>query len=139
MARENYDLFDVVNNLFGNFDKVMREVEEEFNTPNLFPSITIPSIKTYFTENRAVSDDEKTTYYHNGKVSRLDGPAVVWHDTEREDEWWVEGKLMTEKEVAKLKQKMEDEKEHEVFVDGKKVKIKGSKLKQLKELLDGNE
>lgn len=129
------DIFDIFNRFFGNMDIVMRDMEREFENPNLFPKITIPSIKTYYSEQRALKENGVTTYYNNGKVSRLDGPAVIYDD-DREDEYWLDGKRITKEEQEKALINYEEEKEHIIYVDGVPKRIKGKQYKEMKRLIE---
>lgn len=129
------DIFDRLNYFFANFDAMFRDMEHDMGMGNLLPSISIPSVKTYYTEQRAISDNEKTTYYINGKVSRLDGPAIEYKDEKKENEWWIDGKQTTKEEVEKEYQKLQDERIHHITVDGRHYEVPGKRLKELKSLL----
>ena len=130
------DIFDAVNRVFANVDGLFRDAEKELGMGNLFPHVTVPSVKTYYSEQRAIDDGEKITYFTNGKVSRVDGPAVVYHDKNKgQNEWWIDGRQVTKEAVEAAKQKIEDERVHHVSVDGRTFEVKGSELKKIKELL----
>lgn len=130
-----HDIFDIFNRVFGNMDVIMRDLEKEFHTPNLLPRITLPGIKTYYSEQRALTNDGVTTYYDNGRVSKLGGPAVVYAD-EREDEYWIDGKRISKEEHDKMLVEYEDNKIHTVYIDGKPNDIPGKKLKLLRQMLE---
>ena len=40
--------------------------------------------------NRIVQNDDRTCYYLNDKLHRIDGPAREWANGAKE--WWIEGK-----------------------------------------------
>jgi len=68
-------------------------------------------------------DKDKTIRWSNDKDERhrLDGPAVEWLDDYKE--WWVNGKLMTEKEFNKYTKPKPTCEGKVVEVDGKKYKL----------------
>jgi hypothetical protein len=128
------DPFDRMNNLFANFDVMFRELEKDFGVGNLLPHVTVPSVKTYYKDHRAVDDGEKVTFYPNGRVHRLDGPAVMWNDDSKE-EWWLDGKQVTQEEVEKERQRLADEQVHNISVDGRTYEVTGKQLRELKNQL----
>jgi hypothetical protein len=91
---------------------------------------------SYYTDDRVVDDGEKCIYYKNGLVSRLDGPAIEYHDAQKVNEWYVNGIKKTEKEVKSLYEEVIAEKEHTLYIDGKRHTIKGKKLKELRKMLE---
>ena len=116
MAR--YDVFDLFNHAFDNMD-----------------TLFYPKVKSYCSEQRSITEGGVTTHYHNGMVSRLDGPAVVYQD-EREDEYWVDGRRVSKEVHDKLRQDHEDKKEHIIYIDGQQKKVNGKKLREIKQLLE---
>lgn len=130
------DIFDDLNHVMANMDVFFRDAEEKLGMGNLLPHVTTPACKTYYTDQRAVDDGEKITYYRNGRVSRIDGPAVEYHDKEKgQDEWWLEGKLVTKELVEEEKEKIEAKRIHYLSIDGKTYNVTGDKIKIIKELL----
>ena len=130
------DIFDEMNRLMANFDVMFRDVEKELGMGNLLPYVTVPATKTYYREQRALDDGEKITYFQNGRVSRLDGPAVIYHDEKNEAEWWLDGRQVDEATVKDKCEELEDEKIHHVSIDGRAVEVKGSDLRKIKEILN---
>lgn len=129
------DPFDRISHLFGNFDAAFRDLEQSLGMGNLLPYVTVPSVKTKYLEQRCVEDKEKRTYYHNGLVSRLDGPAIEWKDEKKEDEWYVDGVRLTKEEVEAKKQEIEDAATHHLTIDGKHMEVTGKQLRELKKML----
>lgn len=129
------DIFDDLNHVMANFDVFFRDAEKNLGIGNLLPKVSVPATKTYYSEQRAFDDGEKITYYHNGRVSRIDGPAVVYHDDKKEDEWWLEGRQVDEDTIKKEHQKLEDERIHYVSIDGRSYEVKGTELRKIKSIL----
>jgi hypothetical protein len=129
-----YD-FNKMNTVFAVFDNLFRDMERDLGMGNLLPRVTVPSIKTYYLDQRAVDDGEKITYYTNGRVGRLDGPAVEYHDKNKEPEWWLEGRQVTQEIVESQRSKLEDEKIHHLSIDGRSYEVTGKQLKELKSQL----
>ena len=50
-------------------------------------------MKTYTVK---VYEDGDRCWYQNGKLHRLDGPAIEWADGTRQ--WWINGKQLSEEE-----------------------------------------
>ena len=63
--------------------------------------------------------DGSEFYYHHGKLSRLDGPAAIYADGSKG--WWIDNRKYTEAEFHK--------KVAELNNDGKVVEIEGKKYK----------
>jgi len=93
------------------------------------------SRRSYYRDVGALKEDGVTTYYENGRVHRLDGPAVVYDD-KRESEYWLNGKRVTKEEHDKLRLDLEDKKQHTVYIDGVPKVISGKKLRLLNEVLN---
>ncbi len=136
------DLVKSVNNVFANLDNVFRDIEKSHGSRGLFPIISIPSILHALNENVSFDQDGmKTTYYKNGKVHREDGPAVEYHSDIKlpegtVNEYWLEGKQVTKKDVEDLVVKKEEEKIYTIYVGEKEYKIKGKKkLEEFEKLL----
>lgn len=129
------DIFEIFNRVFGNMDAMFRDVEKEYSVSNLLPTVTLPSVKSYYSEQRTLTEDGVTTHYHNGKVSNLNGPAITYED-DREDEYWIDGKCITKEEHDKIKAEVEDNREHVIYIDGTPKKVTGKKLKALRHLMD---
>lgn len=118
------DMFDIFDRMFGVMDASFRQIERDFHCPNRLPVITIPAIKTFSVDQRAYDDGEKIQKFTNGILHCETGPAVVYHDDKKEDEYWLDGRRVDKEDVESLKQKLEDEREHSVWIDGKEYKIK---------------
>lgn len=76
-----------------------------------------------------------TTHYYKGRVSCLEGPAVVYDD-ERPDEYWIDGRQVSKEKHDEIRQKHEDERNHVIYIDGRKKVITGKKLRQIKSILE---
>ena len=124
------DAFDIFDRMFGTLDAAFRDIERDFRCPNRLPVITLPAIRTSRVDRRTYHDGEKTISYQNGLVHNDTGPAIIYDD-DREDEYYLNGIKSTKEEVESLKQKLEDEREHSVWVDGKEYKVSGKRLREL--------
>lgn len=72
----------------------------------------------------------------DGALHREDGPAVVYLDKSKEDEWWLEGRRATEKEVRTYAEEKEERREHVVYLrGGKPYRITGKQLKEVEKML----
>jgi mannosyltransferase OCH1-like enzyme len=124
-------MFDIFDRMFGTMDAAFRQMEREFHCPNRLPVITIPAVKTYSVDQRAYDDGEKIQKFTNGILHCETGPAVVYHDEKKEDEYWLEGRLVTKEEVEKRKEEIEDNRMHSIWIDNKEFKVTGKRLREL--------
>jgi hypothetical protein len=136
------EVIDEINNVFANFEIIFRDLEKCHKTRGLFPTISLPSILHEMDENIEIdSDHEKTIYYKNGKVHREDGPAIQYHKNGQMpdgtlDEYWLEGKHVTKKDIVDLLAKQEEEREYVIYIGEREYKIKGKKkLQEIEKLL----
>lgn len=77
-------------------------------------------------------DGIKTVHYKEGAMHREDGPAVIYADKSKPDEYWLDGRRSTKEEVDSYLARKNDKKLHVVFLDGHNYTITGSTLKELK-------
>ena len=75
-----------------------------------------------------------TTYYTNGMVSRLDGPAIMYDDN-REDEYWLDGMKTDKQTIEKLQREKEDAKMHTIHIDGVNREVSGKTLRELRRII----
>lgn len=136
------EILSEINNAFANVDIIFRDLEKSHNTRGLFPIISLPSILHEIPENISIdSDHEKTIYYKNGKVHREDGPAIQFHKKGKlpdgtHDEYWLEGKQVTKKQLDDFASKKEEEKEYTIYIGEREYKVKGKKkLEEIEKLL----
>lgn len=88
-----------------------------------------------YAEKQSFKRDGVTTHYFRGKVSRLDGPAVVYDD-DTEDEYWLDGRQISKEVHDEVRRKYEDEKKHVIVIDGERKVINGKMLRKIKALLE---
>jgi hypothetical protein len=127
------DLFDTINKVFATVDVEFRDAERRFGLRNALPSVSVPSIKTYsyYEDIRSYDDGEKVETYKNGKLHGV----VKYHDKKKPDEYWIDGREVSKEKWDAHIQKIEDERVHEVYVDGVPYTLTGKQLKGLKEQL----
>lgn len=71
-----------------------------------------------------------------GALHREDGPAVVYLDKSKENEWWLEGRKVTEEEVKKYVAEKEEKRQHIIYLrDGQPYRITGKQLKDIEKML----
>lgn len=125
------DMFDIFDRMFGVMDASFRQIERDFHCPNRLPVITIPAIKTYSVDQRAYDDGEKIQKFTNGILHCETGPAVTYHNKEKEPEYWLDGRRVTKEEVDKRKEEIEDNRMHSIWIDNKEFKVSGKRLREL--------
>jgi hypothetical protein len=123
------DIFDLFDRVWGNLDAQFRDMEREWGVPNRLPIITLPSVKTKYTDKRTFHDGEKTINYVNGMIHKDNGPAVVYDDGK--EEFWLKGMKVSKQEFESHKQQLEDDKIHYVHIDGVEYTLTGKQLKEL--------
>ena len=99
-------------------------LDDFFSLARVVPSYSSYSRATY------TDDGEKITYYLDGRVHKEDGPAVEWYRGKHKGkvEYWLEGKEVTKEAVDKLR----EEEEVAVVVEGKEYKVTRKRLKELR-------
>lgn len=124
------DLFDSFNRVFANFDVEFRDMEKRFGVRNALPNVSVPSIKTYsyYEDIRTYDDGDKVETYKNGKLHGI----VKYHDKSKPNEYWIDGRETTKEKWDAHCEKLEDERIHEVYVDGVPHRLTGKQVKELK-------
>ena len=80
--------------------------------------------------------DNVEKHFKSGALHRENGPAVVYLDKSKEDEWWLEGAKVTEEEVKKYRSEKEASREHIVYLrSGTPYKITGKQLQEVEKIL----
>jgi hypothetical protein len=124
------DMFDSINRVFGVFDTEFRDMEKRFGVRNALPSVSVPSIKTYsyYEDVRTYDDGEKVETFKNGKLHGV----VTYHDKKTPTEYWINGRQTNKEMWEEHLQKLENERIHEVYVDGVPHRLTGKQVKELK-------
>jgi hypothetical protein len=93
-----------------------------------------PRVTTQDRNKSSFSNGNIREYYVNGILHREDGPAVVYLDKSKPDEYWLKGRVSSKEEVQALIDKKEETTPHYVNVDGKVYNVVGKK--KLQEILN---
>lgn len=124
-----YSIFDHINRIFGSFDKEFREIERELGFRNILPVVSVPAVRYSYHDCVQVYDDgEKVETFKNGKLHG----EVVYHDKNKDSEYYIEGRRVTKEEWEAYCQKEADKKIHYITIDDKEYKVTGKQLKELK-------
>lgn len=84
-----------------------------------------------------VRRDNVERHFKDGALHREDGPAIVYLDKSKEDEWWLHGARVSEKDVKKYAEEKEETREHVVYLrKGRPYRITGKQLKEVEKLLE---
>jgi riboflavin biosynthesis pyrimidine reductase len=110
------------NSLDGLFDSMYRELNESFKN---------------LSDVRIVREKNRTFHYKNGLVHREDGPAVITRNSDGSvtESYYLNGICVQKEDLDKLKQKLEDEQIHEIWVDGRRYEVTGKKLKEVMKVI----
>lgn len=97
---------------------------------DFFSLARVPLSYSSYSRATYTDDGEKITYYLNGRVHKEDGPAVEWYGGKSKGkvEYWLEGREVTKEEVDKLR----EEEEVAVWVEGKEYLVTRKRLKELR-------
>ena len=106
--------------IFDDFDHIFRD----------FDKIFVSDRRNY------LKKDGVEKHFHEGALHREDGPAVVYLDKSKQDEWWLEGEKVTEEKVKEYALQKEEKREHVVYLrGGKPYRVTGKQLKEIESLL----
>lgn len=138
MRNNYYDpFFEGLSHMMARFDVAFRDIEKELGIEQpIFPIVTVPAIKKYYTDFKKYDDGEKVEYFLNGRLHNHNGPAIEYKDKNKESEYWLEGRKVTKEDVEKYKEDLEDKKEHYITIDGKTKVITGKQYKEFKSKFD---
>lgn len=114
---------------------------EKFNS--VFDDVNIllrNGARKFLDENSNYSNtsNNKTVHYKDGALHREDGPAVVYSDKSKPDEYWLDGRRSTKEEVAAFLEDRNNNKRYLLTVGTELYEMTGSKLKELEGWLANN-
>ena len=97
---------------------------------DFFSLARVPLSYSSYSRATYTDDGEKITYYLDGKVHNEKSPAVEWYRGKNKGkvEYWLEGKEVTKEAVDKLR----EEEEVAVWVEGKEYRVTRKRLKELR-------
>ena len=97
---------------------------------DFFSLAGVPLSYSSYSRATYTDDGEKITYYLDGKVHNEKSPAVEWYKGKNKGkvEYWLEGKEVTKEAVDKLR----EEEEVTVVVEGKEYRVTRKRLKELR-------
>lgn len=128
------DPFDMFNRIFAELDHAFREAETTYHV--LLPSINVPAI-SHYEDRRVFSDGNKERHFKDGVLHRDDGPALIEYDDKGKvvkEVYYLEGEKTTKEAVEEHRQKIEDEKIHNIYLGNKAYRVNGKKLRELEKL-----
>jgi hypothetical protein len=137
-AKENtsmrYDPFVSFNRIFAEIDHAFRQAESDYHV--ILPTISIPSV-THYEDRRVYSDGQTEKHFKDGALHRDDGPAVITYDDKGKiatEAYYLEGEKVSKETLEEHKQKIEDERIHNVYLGNKAYRVNGKKLRELEKL-----
>lgn len=129
------DPFDAINRIFAEVDHTFREAEDQWHV--ILPTINVPSVSR--NENcRVYTDGQFEKHFKNGMLHREDGPAVIEYDTGGKivkESYFIEGEKTTKEVIEERRQKLEDERIHNVYLGNKAYRVTGKELRELEKMV----
>ena len=71
-------------------------------------------------------------------LHREDGPAIIEYDTSGKivkESYFIEGEKTTKEVIEERRQKLEDEKVHNVYLGNKSYRVTGKELRELEKMV----
>jgi hypothetical protein len=108
------------NNFFRNaFEELQDDFERQF----------------YGASTRIIEYSNCKKYYTNGILHREDGPAVVYHDSKKPSEYWLNGTKVSKEIVEKAVEEKENNKKYILSFVDEKFEVTGKELKEIKQFI----